>query len=495
LSALGLVGLGGLMLTVRLWQEWRALRPQQALSALVRRLAGVYILFLVPVAVLAGWWYMRNLVLYGDPTGLNRMLAIVGTRQGTPDWLPLINAEIEGMRLSIWGLFGGVNILAASWVYLLLNTMVGELTRLGLAVLAVLYFWRARQAKRAWWPLPQAVVEFAWLVLWLLLIVFAWLRWTLVTPATQGRLIFPAIATLSLTAAIGLLAFSDLVPVLRRRAFAVASVLSIALFAIALRVALVDIAPSYIPAPLVAQAPNVQQQLRFGDALALLDSQVGAVQDEHVSVTVTWQALTPMATDYSVFVHVLDAGELIIGQRDTYPGLGLRPTSQLRAGDIVRDRYDITLDPSAIRPSEPQVRVGVYDFASGQRLASAQGDNPTIGTLHLPARAGGVAPNPVTYRFETYFTLSGYQIDRVCSACQRHAEPDTLLEGGRQGAERLFRLHAYSGATGCALGAGGPPTADDDLATRPNHQRHLRDCHQARDGRLRCMKSKSAHTT
>jgi hypothetical protein len=82
----------------------------------------------------------------------------------------------------------------------------------------------------------------------------------------------------------------------------------------------------------------------------------------------------------------------------------------------VRDTYDITLDRSAIRPSEPQVRVGVYDFATGQRLTSTQGDNPTIGSVMLPARPGGVAPNPVTYHFETYFTLSGYEIDRVALA-------------------------------------------------------------------------------
>jgi hypothetical protein len=418
ISAIGLVGLGGLLLTVKAWPGGAAGDPPNRLqfAPLVRRLAGSYALFLATVVLLSGWWYVRNFILYGDPTGLNRMLAIVGTRQGTPDWLPLLTAEIEGMRLSEWGLFGGVNILAAPWVYGLLNTLLSALTILGLALLVVRFFLQLSRTKRSWGPLPHGASAFGWLVLWLVVIVFAWIRWTLVTPATQGRLIFPAISTLALAMALGIMALIDLLPSVRRHAYALSELLSICLFAIALRVALVDIAPSYIPAPLAAQSAASQEPLRFGDFMSLLDSQIGAVHDDHLSVTVTWQALSPMPTDYSVFVHVLDAGELIIGQRDTYPGLGLRPTSQLRPGDVVRDTYDITLDPSALRPSEPQVRVGVYDFVTSKRLVSAQGDNPTIGSVALPARSGGIAPNPVTYHFETYFTLSGYQIDRVTLA-------------------------------------------------------------------------------
>ena len=52
---------------------------------------------LVAFAV-SGWWYARNLILYGDVTGLNRMLAIVGTRNPPPDLWQLLD-EAEGLRL------------------------------------------------------------------------------------------------------------------------------------------------------------------------------------------------------------------------------------------------------------------------------------------------------------------------------------------------------------------------------------------------------------
>ena len=36
-----------------------------------------------------------------------------------------------------------------------------------------------------------------------------------------------------------------------------------------------------------------------------------------------------MDRDWSVFVHVVDENEIVIAQRDTYPGLGLMPTRRV----------------------------------------------------------------------------------------------------------------------------------------------------------------------
>jgi 4-amino-4-deoxy-L-arabinose transferase-like glycosyltransferase len=413
LRALGLVGVAGLLVMTNFWQS-NDIHRRPSIACRLRSLAIRYLLLIMPVLLLAGWWYARNFILYGDLTGLNRMLAIVGTRQGTPQFLPLLRAEAEGLFLSYWGLFGGVNILAAPWVYAVLAVGLTLVGGLGLLWSVVRYLARIQSQGKSDRPLPPVATGFAWPLLWLLVLLVSWARWTLITPATQGRLIFPAIAVVAVALASGAQALARIAPLGRRANASFALLLSTALCVVALRVAIFDIAPSYVPPPLLSAPPAATREpLRFGDTLALLDSQIGDVVGAKLAVTLTWQATALMSTDYSVFVHLLDAGELIVGQRDSYPGLGLRPTSQLKASDVVRDVYQITIDPSAIRPSKPEVRVGVYDFANGKRLPSAQGDNPVIGSVILPALPGSDEPNPVTFHFENYFSLSGYRIEQV----------------------------------------------------------------------------------
>ena len=55
-------------------------------------------LIAVPVIAVAGWWYLRNWQLYGDPTGLNAMLDIAGRR---PEPFTFQRSEERVPRISI----------------------------------------------------------------------------------------------------------------------------------------------------------------------------------------------------------------------------------------------------------------------------------------------------------------------------------------------------------------------------------------------------------
>ena len=76
----------------------------------------------VPVALIAGWWYLRNVQLYGDVTGINAFIDVLG-RRAAPASLLQLWGERWGFMLSYWGLFGGVNVPIDYWGYHVLNTL------------------------------------------------------------------------------------------------------------------------------------------------------------------------------------------------------------------------------------------------------------------------------------------------------------------------------------------------------------------------------------
>ena len=80
--------------------------------------------------LIAGWWYWRNYDLYGDATGINIFLDIVG-RRAVPADLRQLWTERETFMMSFWGFFGGVNVPMWDAVYTLFNLFVA-LSLLGL---------------------------------------------------------------------------------------------------------------------------------------------------------------------------------------------------------------------------------------------------------------------------------------------------------------------------------------------------------------------------
>ncbi|NDJ60031.1 MAG: DUF2142 domain-containing protein, partial [Chloroflexi bacterium] len=68
--------------------------------------------------LIAGWWYLRNVQLYGDPTGLNVFLEIVGRRL-VPANAAQLWAERHSFTQAFWGFFGGVNVPLPDAVYLI----------------------------------------------------------------------------------------------------------------------------------------------------------------------------------------------------------------------------------------------------------------------------------------------------------------------------------------------------------------------------------------
>jgi hypothetical protein len=97
-------------------------------------------------------------------------------------------------------------------------------------------------------------------------------------------------------------------------------------------------------------------------------------------LTLLWQSLQPVTTDYQVFVHLLDAQGNKLLQRDGQPVVWLRPTSTWQPGEIIVDRYGLLL-PATIPAGRYTLAVGLYDPVTGQRLAVSAG--PTSYAIEL----------------------------------------------------------------------------------------------------------------
>jgi hypothetical protein len=105
LQGLGLIPLSGLVV---LFLAWRRRTWRIVLDALLW--VGI------PAAAIALWWYVRNIMLYGDWSGLGHLTAINGQRTEPLTWQGFW-PEFRGLRFSFWGLFGWFNILLPDWFY------------------------------------------------------------------------------------------------------------------------------------------------------------------------------------------------------------------------------------------------------------------------------------------------------------------------------------------------------------------------------------------
>ena len=359
---------------------------------------GSLIVFGVALAV-AGWWYGRNWLLYRDPLGLPVMFAVMGRRAHPASGLKLV-AEFVGVWKSFWAVFGWYNVLAEGWVYAACN----GLTLLGIAGLILLVVRRLRTT-----PAP----ELALLGLWTAIVLASLVGWSQMR-YPQGRLLFPAISAISLLLFVGL---AQWVP--QQFTGRLASVVGMGLLALALISPFRYIAPAYAPPPLLApeDASSIPFRLDadFGEQLRLvgygLDRET-VQPGETIYLTLYWQALAPMEVDYSVFVHLVGEEDLIVVQRDSYPGRGNRPTSGWSIGPIVEDAYPISIPATALAPRTYRLVVGAYDYGTMERLPllDPEGDSLTLCDVTL-LPAEGALPNPVHFVFGEGIALIGFDLE------------------------------------------------------------------------------------
>lgn len=353
------------------------------------RWIGSGLLLVAGVVVVAGWWYARNWTLYGEWLGIETMAQIAGLRSQTPSLIELA-AEFEGFKIAYWALFGAVNILTFPLAYVFFDGLT-LLAAVGLA-LRLRQLWRAGPRSELW----------PWLIclLYVLTLFLGVVRWTAMTPASQGRLLFPGIAAISTLIGLGWHALWDQIGFLKRsmrrikrkRRYVAWSV-AVAMPLIAVQVPFADILPTYATPPFLQQTdlPNDLRILNvtFDDHIRLIGVAPSRqiTPDGRLSFTVYWQCLASMRQNYSVFVSVKGRRLAEVGKRDAYPYRGLLATNDCPAGAIFADPYRLPIDPAAQRPTVLRAHIGLMDWPSRRLATIADGAGNPIPSLFVEAGA------------------------------------------------------------------------------------------------------------
>lgn len=396
LSALGLALAVALVLLHEGWKR-RSARWAVLAGAAVGALA----------AALAGWWYVRNWALYGELTGLSAFLDVAGRRP--PNAPADLLAELPGLWTAYWGVFGAFDILAPGWLYRAYSVVglaAAAGVALGLATMARGGFWR--QAGAALW-VPA---------LWILLEGVALVRWTTLTMASSGRLLYPAIASLTVLAAAGLLTWTP-----RRWKVWVAAALSVLLAGAAALVPVVSIRPAYAAprslAPSAVPVGLAAAGTQYGESLTLLGASWPSSPvrpGETLPVSLYWQARGASTVDYSASIQLVGGGGQKSGQLDMLLGSGMRGTSRWSAGEIYRDVLPLTVPATVVAPGRLGVRLSVYRWGQPgtlpARTAGGASNELILGDVSIASPAGAApgVPNPLDADFGGVLALRGYAL-------------------------------------------------------------------------------------
>lgn len=368
-------------LAALVWVAWRDRLPLTRLAAYALVIGAAWL-------VIAGGWTLDNWRTLGDPLATRWVAQATGKRI----WPPAdLGAELRGVYLSFWGVFGWFNILAPAGFY------AGTVALLIMAAGGwALRVWRARTGNAPLGrgavgvatsspPAPHGearstdnLVIVALLLGYTALLIGAWWQFNRQVLAGQGRLLFPALSVVALAVAWGLSAYRP-----RWLGALPVALLGIAAAVIPLRL----IGPAYAPDPPVAaatwQPPTGAVEVRLTEpgatqaCLSLWTSPAAEWDGSRgtpVILHLAWQIHCPLTRDWSVFAHFIDEqreacvpgdAAYILSQIDSMPQGGRLPFTSIMPGTVVEATLAVPPPSQLGRNRAWHVQLGLYDAVGG----------------------------------------------------------------------------------------------------------------------------------
>ena len=379
--------------------------PLGAAMLLDRRTWRTLPLLTLVVLLAGGWWYIRNQIVYGEPTGYTLFYEFVPAARipfGTMTLHQFITT-MPDVYIGAWANFGdgavAVNRLFYDFFDLLLAVMV-----IGM----VIWLARAwREVRRDGLPpvrLRRWLIIGLYTISWFLAV--SYIAYTSIT-GVSGRVIMPAVPGLAALMALGVL---TLTPERLRLRLAlsltcfIGFIAAVCLFGYFRLSYLPEQVPSHIEAPLAYTFEGQAEVI--GTRTPLFKGHRG----DDIDVFVYWRALKPSATELVSFVHALEFDKMRV---DSFPGDGNLMSTEWRPGQTWAEEYHLHIPGAAKPQSILTLTAGLYDPDSQVNLTALDaGGHETLPVIARVAVNGPAAPFEPDYRLGSAIGLATPSVER-----------------------------------------------------------------------------------
>ena len=365
--------------------------------------------------LIGGGWYARNVIESHDPLAVySPFVQLASTNYTDPNaeaarlavttdiraWWNKTRRDLSTVEYTFWANQTRAFVSPIGFDHSLIGW--GRIS-LGLFVLGVVLNWRAFRGK-----LPIGIILLSWPVTFFFLLI---VYWNPRTVGAHGRFLFPSLAPLILLLVWGWQAVMP--PQWRRLALTLCTGMVVVIGS------LMPFASLY---PLFHPSREWQaRQVEYSTGITYADAATGmpvarligynlpqpyATPGKYFPVELCWESLGKTKVPYSVFLHLLDDSQLttqtaptIWGARQTYPGLGNRPTDRWALHSAFCDMVLVQVAPDAPTPLGVAIEVGFVDPANRDRLQAMNVEGTPIG-LAIVGRVPILSPQdlPVAKR-------------------------------------------------------------------------------------------------
>lgn len=315
--------------------------------------------------LISGWAFVRNIALYGDPTGVRRVLEVwVGSI--SPDWWGGI-LRFEWTWLSFCCRLGVGQIPISAFA---LNTVLGS-------VVAAAAGWAMGFVRRSSLPLRTNALWFAMaavVALHAAVYSFSVFNGT----GNQGRYLFSALVPIVLLWLGGL---TLLVPAWARRWLSNGVVLGS--FVFCTYAIFGPLRLTYAIPPRHAAEPVIDIDTRtdvvYGDSIRLMGYSVRE-RNGLATVSLLLQATRPVADNYPLNLRILSSDYAVLGERNTHTGLGRYPTSAWEVGIVVQDEVPVRVSDGLVPSETYLLAIAFVDPARGVLLPATDSSGQPLDT-------------------------------------------------------------------------------------------------------------------
>jgi hypothetical protein len=309
------------------------------------------------VMLIAGWWYIHNLIQYGDPTAASETEKLLQTAR--PDQIDA--AELWGL-VTLWG---GKMWLEAATVYMTLSWL--EVVSW---ILLVIFFGGVLALIRGRLQADVGVLVMGAFVPALLMAIYGAQR--NLHGDQSPPIMRSSLPLLCLFFAAALLVW---IPARWRDWVAIAGIVLLAGFVIFWQITY--FLPQYPPFQRT-NALTHQMQIDFENGARLIDYQIDEVnlhQGDTATVTLCWQATETIdnTINAAFTVQLVHPDAPTAAATDGFPMSGRRPTSVWRPGEAFCEDVPLRVHEDAVTPRAYDVRVGLY-IPGGDDLSYTRAD-------------------------------------------------------------------------------------------------------------------------